>query len=82
MEFIRPCSLCGVNRATDRHHLLSQSKHYKKKYGKLIHDHRNLIYLCNGCHLNRSIPKFTEKEFCEKIGIEFKIDAFNILNKE
>jgi len=30
----------------------------------------NIMYLCNDCHLNKSIPKLTEKEFCEILGIE------------
>lgn len=72
MGIIRSCQMCHKNRATDRHHLLSQTKHYKKKYGKLIHNHKNLMYLCSNCHLNRSIPKLTEREFCEKMGIEYK----------
>jgi len=65
------CYICG-KQATDRHHLLSQTKLYKKLYGKLIHDEKNIIYLCNSCHLNKSIPKLTEKQFCEIMGIEIK----------
>jgi len=65
------CEICGMI-ATDRHHLLSQTKLYKKLYGKLIHDEKNIMYLCNRCHLNKTIPKISEKQFCEIMGIEIK----------
>jgi rRNA maturation endonuclease Nob1 len=65
------CSICG-NQATDAHHLYSQSKQARKLYGKLIDDEKNIMYLCNGCHLNRSIPKHSEREFCEIMGIEIR----------
>lgn len=63
------CEMCG-NMATDFHHLLSQTKRMKKLYGKLIHDERNIMYLCNGCHLSKSVPKYSELVFCEKLGIK------------
>ncbi len=71
MQSRRICKLCG-GRATDRHHLLPQTKQNRALYGKLIDDPANIIYLCNDCHLNKSIPHMTEKEFCEKLNIEIK----------
>lgn len=65
------CQICG-GIATDRHHLFSQTKLNRRLYGKLIDDERNIMYLCNGCHLNKSIPKMTEREFCEVMGIEIR----------
>lgn len=72
MRSRRICKLCGA-KATDRHHLYSQSKHARELYGKLLDDEKNIIYLCNDCHVGgASIPKMTEREFCEAIGIEIR----------
>ncbi len=65
------CKLCG-GKATDKHHLFSQTKWARQKYGKHIDDERNIIWLCNTCHTTKPIPKLTEKEFCKKLGIELK----------
>jgi len=65
----RSCELCG-ELATDRHHKFSQSKVAKKLYPDYIHDPRNLVYLCNSCHLTKPIPKYSEREFCEIMGIK------------
>jgi len=64
-NMIRPCELCGIRVATDKHHLFSQTKHNKKKYGERIHHPGNIMYLCSECHLNKSIPKLREDEFLE-----------------
>ena len=63
------CALCP-NRAQSRHHLFSQSKHARALYGKLIDDERNIMYLCNDCHLSKSIPKMSELEFCKALKIK------------
>jgi hypothetical protein len=63
----RPCELCGVRAAEHRHHLYSQTVSARKKYGRLLDDDRNIMYLCSVCHLNKAIPKMNEKEFKEKI---------------
>lgn len=63
------CERCG-NIATDKHHMYSQTKSARHLYGKLLDDERNIMYLCNGCHLNKSIPKYSEFVFCEKLGIK------------
>lgn len=69
----RHCEIKGCNNlATDKHHLFSQTKHNKKVYRDFI-DHRlNIMYLCNGCHTTKSIPKLTEKQFCERMKIEIR----------
>jgi len=69
VNILRPCEICGKP-ATDKHHLLSQTKRNRKLYGMLLDLSMNIMYLCNDCHLNKSIPKLTEKEFCEILGIE------------
>lgn len=63
------CQVCFKNLATQIHHKLSQTKLYKKLYGHLIHDIRNLVHVCADCHLTKPIPKWTEREFCEALGI-------------
>ena len=63
------CALCP-NKATDKHHLFSQSKQARALYGKLIDDERNIMYLCNDCHLSKSIPKMSELEFCKALKIK------------
>jgi len=62
MKYNKPCALCSKP-STDEHHLFSQSKQNIKMYGSLIHEPFNKIYLCNNCHLTKSIPKFSELEF-------------------
>ena len=72
MQSVRICNICG-RKATDRHHLFSNTKHNREMYGKLLDDERNIAWLCNGCHVGgASIPKMTEREFCKIMGIEIK----------
>ena len=66
------CCICNVRLATDYHHLFSQSKLNKKLYPEFIHHSDNLINVCNGCHLNKTVPKWTEQEFCGHFGIEIR----------
>lgn len=57
--------------ADAKHHLFSQSKENKETYGKLLNEDFNIIFIVNGCHLWKPIPKFTEIEFrraAEKAG--------------
>ena len=65
------CEIC-YRPATDRHHKFEQYEWRKKLYPDFIHDERNFQYLCNDCHLQKKegIIFFTEKEFCEVMGIE------------
>jgi hypothetical protein len=55
-----------------RHHLFSNTKLNRKLYGKLIDHPRNIVYLCEQCHLWKPVPKLTELEFCEKLNIKPK----------
>lgn len=64
------CKLCKINQSEHKHHLFSQTKWARKLYGNLIDDPRNLMELCSVCHLNKPIPKYTEIEFCNALGIE------------
>ena len=64
------CKVCKKNKATELHHLFSQSKANKKLYGNLIHNELNLLAVCEECHKSKGVPKLTEYEFCKKLGIE------------
>lgn len=66
------CEKCKTNMATQKHHLFSQTKLNKKLYSKHIHHDDNIMLLCEGCHLCKSVPKWTELEFCSHFGIEPK----------
>lgn len=57
------CEICRTYPAEHRHHLLSQSKMYRKIYGKLLDEPFNKLNVCSICHLNRSVPKYSEAEF-------------------
>ena len=63
------CEKCH-KQAEERHHLFSQTKLNKKLYGELIHDPRNIQYLCYGCHHDLPVDKLSELEFCKLLGIE------------
>lgn len=63
------CRVCKKNKATEWHHLFSQTKANKKLYGKLIHNKANLLPICEECHKSKGVPKLTEYEFCDKLGI-------------
>jgi hypothetical protein len=64
------CKICKVRPYEQGHHLFPQTKLNRKLYPDFINDERNKIMLCSICHLNKSVPHYTEKEFCEIMGIE------------
>ena len=70
--FVRNCQLCRKRRATGKHHKFSQTKHNRKTYPEYIDHPDNILFLCDDCHLNKPIPKWTEKEFCEHFGIKIR----------
>ena len=61
----RLCELCGKRLAEHRHHMFSQTKANRKKYGNRLDHPGNIMYLCSVCHIGKSIPKLREKEFLE-----------------
>lgn len=65
----RPCELCGKRLAVHKHHLFSNTKWARKLYKVLLDDPRNIKYLCEPCHLWKEIPKYTERQFCDALGI-------------
>jgi 5-methylcytosine-specific restriction endonuclease McrA len=69
------CQVCKKQTATELHHLFSKGtkKGWRYKlYGELLHDPRNLMPVCDNCHKWKPIPKYTEKEFCQKLGIKVR----------
>ena len=56
----KTCILCG-KKATQRHHLFSQTKSNIEKYGKKIIDADfNLIDVCHDCHASHSNPELAK----------------------
>lgn len=66
------CEICKIKQATEAHHKFSQSKLNIKMYGDLINNPANIMYVCEACHKWKPIPKFTEQEFCDALGINKK----------
>jgi len=64
------CELCKIRKYEHAHHMFSDSKLNRKLYGDLMDDDRNVMFLCSVCHLNKSIPKYSEIEFCKIMGIK------------
>lgn len=62
------CEICGVNPATEWHHLFPQTKTNKRLYGVLIHRRENIVGLCHGCH--EKAQHISEREFCGRLGIK------------
>jgi hypothetical protein len=67
------CHLCHDRNTEHRHHLFSDTDQNRRLYGKkLLDSDFNLIPVCSVCHLYKPIPKLSEREFCEKAGIEVR----------
>jgi len=69
------CQVCNKRPATEAHHLFSKGtkKGWRwKLYKDLLHDPKNIIYVCEHCHKWKPIPKLTEQEFCDKLGIPIR----------
>lgn len=64
------CECCYLRPAEHKHHMLSQTKANVKLYPDYIHHEMNILRLCSICHLNKSIPKLTELEFCRLLKIK------------
>jgi 5-methylcytosine-specific restriction endonuclease McrA len=66
------CELCGTTENLTMHHAFSKTKVNVKLYPEYIHDQRNIIIYCLDCHLNKPIIKFSERQFCQIMGIEMR----------
>lgn len=60
---------------TDIHHIYPQTQYARRTYGSLLDEPFNIIHISNRCHLNKSIPTWSEKEFIEAAQAEgFRIN--------
>jgi hypothetical protein len=66
----RLCEICGKSQAEHKHHKFSQTKINRKLYPEFIDKKENIVYACSMCHLNKSMPKWNEIEFCEYFNIK------------
>jgi len=66
------CEICGIYTYLQAHHKFSNTKLNRKLYGKLLDHEKNIMFLCQSCHTNEKALKFTEREFCEALGIEIR----------
>jgi len=66
------CEICGIYTYLQAHHKFSNTKLNRKLYGKLLDHEKNIMVLCQSCHTNEKALKFTEREFCEALGIEIR----------
>jgi hypothetical protein len=64
------CPICNEWKSLTMHHKFPQTKLNKKLYKEFIHHPKNIFYCCLGCHLNKPIPTWSEKEFCKALGIK------------
>ena len=68
---VRICENPGCyRRATEHHHLFSDSKQNRRLYGKTLDNDLNILLLCYDCHHNKPLRKLTEIEFCNKLNID------------
>jgi len=65
----RICENCHERQAKEKHHLLSQTRLYKKLYGDLINHDKNIMFVCEQCHKWKGIKKLNEMEFCKMLDI-------------
>ena len=66
------CECCRIRRADHKHHKLSQTKLFRKIYPEFIDHPDNLLHYCATCHNNKSIIKWSEREFCEHFNIKIR----------
>jgi len=59
-----------TRQATECHHLFSKTITNLRLYGALLNDEKNLQYLCYQHHHNEPLKKYTERQFCEVMGVE------------
>jgi len=61
------------------HHLFSNSKVNRKKYGKLIEHPANKMLISEAHHLWKAVPKYTEAGFCYQVGCEPKTKLESVI---
>lgn len=64
------CEICNKRLATQQHHQFPQYKQHRKLYPEFIDHPDNLIPVCADCHMVKSLPHWTELEFCQHFGIK------------
>ena len=67
------CELCGSKYRVGRHHRFPQTKWARRLYGELLDNPKNIMRACVNCHASHASTELThwsEKEFCEALGIE------------
>lgn len=62
------CHICFEKPAQQIHHIFPQTKPNREIYGELLDDPENTLPVCCDCH--PEAHHYTEKEFCEIMGIE------------
>jgi len=72
MKARRICKLCGKSQKIQGHHKFPQYKNHKELYPDFINHPDNLLDICVDCHMVKSIPTWSEKEFCEHFKIEVR----------
>ena len=65
MKINKPCEICKIKVATQRHHKFPQYKRYRKLYKDIIDQPFNTQDTCADCHLSGKVETWTEKEFVE-----------------
>ena len=66
------CKYCHKNIVHHGHHKFSKTNLTRKLYKDYIDDKRNIDYICYDCHQWKPIVKYSEKEFCEIMGIKIR----------
>jgi 5-methylcytosine-specific restriction endonuclease McrA len=51
-QFGYVCPLCLVQRVCEVHHIVPKSRTSRKRKAEWVNDPRNLIALCQNCHVN------------------------------
>ena len=67
------CEVCGKERGCQKHHKFPQHKWARRLYGALLDHPKNIMMVgpdCHASHAKMSGHVWTEKEFCEALGIE------------
>ena len=74
------CDKCKKRKAEHVHHCFPQTQKNRRQYGSLLDHKLNTQNLCSICHLNGAVDHYTEREFCEILGIrpQSKTEQFKL----